>query len=312
MSQSTTLFHTGIDVSKTKLDVFTLETQHYAKYQNSSEGLEQLLKDLGEANHSIVLEATGGYERLAIQHLVDKHEVSIQNPRCIRDFAKAHNRLAKNDRIDAKTIADYAKVMPVRDNGKAYLERREFTDIVARRDQLADILKSEKNRLEKAGNGPIRASLSKHIKYIDKEVKAIERVIEKHIKDSSDLHEKQKLLLTVPGIGPTISAKILAYLPELGSLDHKPLAAMVGVAPFCCDSGSMRGARRIYGGRKAVRQALYMATLVGIQYNPVIKAYYKSQVDRNKVKMKALIACMNKLLNIINAMIQNNEPWRAK
>ena len=301
----------GIDVSKAQLDV-AIHLQDGARdFPNDSKGIKKLVAFLQNlAPTLVVLEATGGYEMpVACALGAAQVPVAVVNPRQTRDFAKSTGRLAKTDAIDAAVLAHFAhavrpEVRPLPDG-----DARELQALVARREQLQDMVTAEKNRRGTAIES-LRAGLAKHIAWMEKQIAALDSVLDRMIRSSPIWREKDETLRTAPSIGAKTSSKMLARLPELGTLDRRQIAALVGVAPFNHDSGPFRGERHIWGGRADVRSALYMATLSAIRWNPVIKELYQRLKAKGKKSKVALVACMRKLLTILNAMLKNNTPWQ--
>ena len=258
----------------------------------------------------IVLEATGGYETALVAALAAAAlPVVVANPRQVRDFAKATGQLAKTDRLDAQLLALFAeRVHPTpRPLPDAVLQQLDA--LMTRRRQLQDMLTAESNRLEHAA-GPIRREITRHVRWLERRVAAADRDLDDTIQKSPVWRAKENLLRTVPGIGPVVSRTLLADLPELGQLNRKQIAALVGVAPLARDSGTLRGKRIVWGGRAPVRAVLYMGALVAARRNTVIRAFYRRLVAAGKPKKVALIACMRKLLTILNAMMRTNTTWQ--
>ena len=305
--------YVGIDVSKAKLDVYVLPNKKYIQVDNNIKGTHKLIKELQAfPNVLVVMESTGGYEKLVAQKLAKESiPVAIINPRQIRDFAKALGRLAKTDRIDAKVIAMFAEKFQPDKNVVCDENQQKLAEYNARRRQLVDMITMEKNRLDKSSKA-IKKSVEHIIKLLEKELQKINEFLEKIIQQDSSYSRKDELLQTIKGIGPIVSASIIADLPELGKFTAKGISALAGLAPLNCDSGAMRGKRAIWGGRATVRRILYMATLVAIRFNTTIKAFYEKLCTAGKPKKVAIIACMHKLLIIMNAMIKNDQPWRVQ
>lgn len=301
----------GIDVSKAMLDVFILPNRSHIQHENSSTGITKLIKKIKSfSNALVVLESTGGYEKPVAQALAKENiHVAVINPRQIRDFAKALGRLAKTDRIDAEVIAIFAEKMEPRSNVVCDENQQKLAAYQARRRQLVDMITMEKNRLDKA-NKEMKKSIQHIIKLLQKELDKINEILAKAIQCDTEYKRKDILLQTVNGIGPTVSAGVIADLPELGNLKAKQISALAGLAPLNRDSGTLRGKRTIWGGRASVRRTLYMATLVALRHNAQIKAFYERLCNAGKRKKVAITACMHKLLIIINAMIKNDQPWR--
>ena len=300
----------GVDVSKLKLDIAIDEKKHFTidNQENRFPKLIQSIEDID--NICFVMEATGGYERKLVNFLLSKGiAVSVVNAKRVRDYAKAIGQHAKNDRIDAHVIRQYAKIaqpkLCVRQSDSAL----QLDALIKRRDQLVKQRTAEKHHLEAAIHpDPIR-SIKKFIKVFDKEIELIETKIKKLIKTDENLKKQMKQLTQVTGIGDITAATLLALLPELGQLSNKQISALVGVAPFCKDSGMVKGHRVIWGGRALIRSTLYMATLSAVFHNKPIKTFYQRLIANGKLKKVALVACMRKLLTILNSMIKNNTEW---
>jgi transposase len=302
--------YVGIDVSKDRLDIAVHGKDKVSSFRNDEEGIEQTVKRLKELSPVlVVLEATGGIELPVVASLgAAGVPVAVVNPRQSRDFGKATGKLAKTDALDAKVLAHFASA--VRPEAKALPDATalEFAAILARRRQLVEMLTAEKNRSRTAVK-PVRERIRKHIAWLKEELDDTDRDLDRAVRGSPLWREKDDLLKSVPGVGPVLSSTLLGQLPELGTLNRKQIAALVGVAPLNCDSGKFRGKRAVWGGRASVRTALYMAALVGIRHNPVIKAFYSRLCAVGKPKKVALTACMRKLLTILNAMVKNHTPW---
>ena len=302
----------GIDVSKAILDVYILPDEKHMQFKNDPKEVQKLVKKLSLFSQaSIVMEATGGYEKLVAQSLQKMGlSISVVNPRSIRDFAKALGKLAKTDRIDAQVIALFAEKMQPQESVAYNENQQKLAALYARRRQIIDMLTMEKNRLDKASN-ELKKSIKRIIKALEKELQSINEALEKCIQNDTDYAQKNKLLKSIKGVGSVVAAGIIADLPELGSVSAKQISALAGLAPYNRDSGTLRGKRTIWGGRASVRTALYMATLVATRRNPQIKCFYERLCNAGKMKKVAITACMHKLLVIMNAMIKHNESWRA-
>jgi transposase len=300
----------GIDVSKAQLDVAQRPAGWFT-VPNTEAGLTQLLAHLAaEPPTWIVLEATGGVAlpltgALAAAGL----PVVVVNPRQIRDFAKATGQLAKTDALDAQVLAHFADVVRPEPRPLPDAQTQELAALVTRRRQLIDMLTAEKNRLASA-RLVVRKQLRAHITWLERALDQADRDLAEVLRQSPIWREKDELLRSVPGIGPVLATTLLANLPELGTLTHKQIAALVGVAPLNRDSGTLRGKRTVWGGRAQVRAALYMAAIVAARFNPVIRAFYQRLCAAGKAKKVALVACMRKLLTIVNAMLKHRTPWR--
>jgi transposase len=298
----------GIDVSKAKLDISG--GRQTWQVSNDPAGICKLLLRLKElAPTLIVLESTGGYERLVLGEVYATGlPVARVNPGRVREFAKSIGQLAKTDRLDADLLALYAEKVRPDPTKLASDEEQQLDALVHRRRQLLEMRVAEQNRLAVAPK-KLHPGIRNHIKWLSDEIRRIEDEMNDFIQQSPLWREKDELLQSVPGIGPVTACTLLAELPELGQLDRKEIAALVGVAPFNHDSGRLRGKRHIRGGRSAIRCTLYMATLAAIRFNPVIKAFFDQLVQRGKEKKVALVACMRKLLTILNAMLRSNQAW---
>jgi len=274
--------------------------------------MQQLVRRLGEISPKlIVLEATGGLERRAVAALAGASlPVVAVNPRQVRDFAKATGQLAKTDAIDAAVLALFAdrirpQVRPLRDE-----ETQELEALVVRRRQVVDMITAEKNRLIAAPPSKrVRTAIGKTIKWLQKQLEEIDSDLDNAVKGSPIWREKDDLLQSVPGVGKVLSRTMLSLVPELGTLGKKQIAALIGVAPLNWDSGLHRGRRSIWGGRAQVRSVLYMGALVAARFNPVIRAFHARLVAAGKLPKVALVACMRKLLTILNAIVRDRTPW---
>ena len=305
--------HVGIDVSKATLDVAVLPKGSSFRVSNDEAGIDELaarIEDLDPA--VVVLEATGGLERPAATALAARGlPVAVVNPRQARDFARATGRLAKTDRLDAAVLARFAEAVRPSPKVLADEEAREFQAILSRRRQIVGMLTAEKNRLGASTSEAVRGRIEAHIRWLEKELSRTDRELDETIKKSPTFRQNETLLKSVPGVGPVLCRTLLAELPELGALSPKELSALVGVAPLNRDSGALRGRRAVWGGRGRVREALYMGALVATRYNPQIKEFYERLVAAGKPKKVALVACMRKLLIILNALMRDRIPWRC-
>jgi transposase len=308
-------YFVGVDVAKDTLDVAFVrgEEETTSQLSNTPAGWAALVATCKERSvERIVLEATGRYERRVVAELMAAGlPIVVINPRQTRDFARATGRLAKTDRLDARGLARFAEairppVRPLPDEKAAELQEK-----LARHRQLVQMRTAEGNRLDQVQSSPVRKSIQAILKVIDQQLEAIDQDIDQRIEESPAWREKDRLLQSVPGIGPHTARTLLSSLPELGQCSRQQIAFLVGVAPLNRDSGKMRGARTIYGGRGHVRQALYMATLVATRYNPLIRQHYQHLLEVGKKKKVALVACMRKLLCILNAMLRDQKPWNS-
>jgi transposase len=296
----------GIDVSSDQFDVHVIPTGKRFTSPNDGKGVKSMVKRLKEtAPELIVLESTGGYERELVIALAENQlPVAQVNPRRVRDFARSIGKTAKTDSIDAFVLASFAEKVrpPVR--ALPSEQERALQELAARRRQLIRMLTSEKNRLPHAASKGVKESIKSIIAALERQIRDIEKDLDAIIRTDSELSDKEDLLQSVPGVGQVTARTLLADLPELGTLGHKEIASLVGVAPMNRDSGKMRGRRSIIGGRAPVRSALYMAALVATRYNPKIREFYERLTTGGKPKKVAMVACMRKLLTILNAMVR--------
>ena len=300
----------GIDVSKKRLDVVTLPGGEIQSFPNSPDGIGSLRDVLIVLRPElVVMEATGGYEReVAVALVLSGLPVAVVNPRQVRDFAKAIGTLAKTDNVDAGVIALFGERLRPEPRGVAPAEIQELDALVTRRSQLIEMITAEKNRHGVAPR-PMRAGIQAHIRWMELQLKDIELDLERIIQASPIWRSKEELFTSIPGLGSTTARTLIARLPELGIVSTKRLASLVGVAPFARDSGTFRGKRCIWGGRADVRAALYMATLSSIRWNPITKAHYDQLRARGKPFKVAMVACMRKLLGVLDAMVRHNRHW---
>lgn len=300
----------GIDVSTATLDVAILPIGETFTVNNDDKGFKALIKRLAPLKPElIVMEATGGLQNpVAIALTEAGLPVAIVNPRNVRHFAKALGVLAKTDTLDAFVIARFAERMRPEARPLPEKQMRELMACMARRSQLTEMMTAEKNRLTTVSKS-FQTSIKRHIAYIKKEVKAIDQQIAAMIEASPLWKAKDELLQSAPGVGATVSATLTAFLPELGKLDRKEIAALAGLAPINRDSGKFRGRRAIWGGRSAVRTMLYLAALAAIRTNQAMKRCYAKLLAKGKVKKVAIVACMRRLLTALNAMCRDNAPW---
>lgn len=301
----------GIDVGKTFLDVYILELDRYWQIHNTKDEIQALIKTLRRFHLTrVVVEATGGYERHLVEGLAEAEmPVVVVQPINIRQFAKAHGILAKTDKIDARVIALFgAKVAPdIRPISSKKI--RYIRDLLARKRQLTEMRTQELNREQKAEIA-LKGTHRRLIKVLEKEMEWCNTKITKAVAEVTEWQHTYSLLLTVPGIGDGVAHTLLGELPELGSLTNRQVGALCGLAPYNRDSGSIRGKRRIRGGRAPIRTMLYMAMLSAIQCNPVMRQFYQKLVAQGKHKKVALTACMRKMMTILNAMIRDGRAWQ--
>jgi len=300
----------GIDVSKDRLDVGVVPGNEIRSFRNGEEGMKDLTDFMKSvAPELIVLEATGGIERLAISVLAaGGFPVVAINPRQSRDFAKATGRLAKTDSIDALVLANFGKSIRPEVRPLKGEELQLLGDLNSRRRQIIGMIVMEKNRLS-SSTLQVRNRIAEHIEWLESSLKMVDKDMDEIIRNSPVWKEKMDLLQSFKGVGPVLSKAILSDLPEIGTLNHKQIAALVGVAPFNCDSGRHRGKMKVWGGRAYIRSLLYMGAVAAIKHNSVIKAFYQRLLLAGKKPKLALTACMRKILVILNAMVKSNTPW---
>ncbi|MBB1612512.1 IS110 family transposase [Pseudomonas protegens] len=301
----------GIDVSKSTLDSFVSTTGQVEQFLNTHDDIQRLTKYLkAQTPALVVLEATGGFERLAAAELsASGLPVVIVNPRQVRDFAKATGQLAKTDALDARIIAEFAQAVKPAIRELADEHARELADLLVRRRQIIDMLVAEQSRLKQAVFKALQQDIKAHVVWLQKRLKNTDDDLHDAIKASPIWKANYDLLREVKGVGDVLALSLLAMLPELGKVNRKQVAALVGVAPYNCDSGIFKGRRRIWGGRAELRSVLYMATLSSKLHNPVIEQFYNHLLAAGKSKKVALVACMRKLLTILNAMIRDQKHF---
>lgn len=305
----------GVDVSKATLVIAVHPSGETWTVETTARALEEAVDRVrAYPPELIVMEATAGYELpFAAACAAAGLPVAIVNPRQVRSFAQAMGRTAKTDAIDATVLALFGARMRPTPRAITDRETQALAALVARRRQLIEMLGAERRRLEQAPpTGPVARDLRNHIRWLERRLADVDDEIGTAIQHSALWRVNDDLLRTVPGIGPTTARTLLAELPELGRLDRRAIAALVGVAPFNCDSGQFRGRRRIWGGRRSVRASLYMAALVAARHNPVLRAFYRRLRDLGKPPKVALVAVMRKLLTIVNAMIKHQCRWNPK
>jgi transposase len=301
----------GIDVAKAWLDLAVRPSGMQWRIANAETELPALVARLGTlAPQLVVLEATGGYERNVVAALATAGlPVVVINPRQVRDFAKATGRLAKTDQLDAHILAHFAEAVHPEPRPLSDVATQQLAALLERRNQLVVMLTAEKNRQQQAVTN-VRPLIEAHIAWLTAALDELNRDLDTALRASPLWREREELLRSVPGVGPILALTLLADLPELGSLGHKQLAALVGVAPLNRDSGSLRGKRLIWGGRARVRSALYMSALSAVRYNSVLRAFWTRLREQGKPPKVALVACMHKLLTILNAMLKHQTPWQ--
>ena len=302
--------YVGIDVSKGRLDVAIGEQGQFWNVANDEKGIAQLVERMKEVQPQlIVLESTGGLELPVMAELYAcKIPVALVNPGRVREFARSIGLLAKTDKLDARLLARFAEEVRPPVTHLPDEQEQHLIALVTRRRQLIEMLVAEQNRLNTVRLS-LRENLEKHIIWLRQALKDLDQEIQEFIQQSPIWKDKQDLLQSVPGVGPVTACTLLAELPELGTLDRKRIAALVGVAPFNDDSGHRRGKRRVKGGRSSVRNVLYMAALSASKFNPILNRFYQSMIKRGKEKKVALIACMRKLLTFLNAILRDQKQW---
>ena len=312
MAEITTPTNIGIDVSKDWLDIVVIPSGETWRTQNTEEKISVLVEKLESLKpERIVIEATGGYERLVTTKMyLAGLPVCRVNPRKVRFFARSIGQLAKTDKLDAKILARFGELIKPALTQLPSEQEELLSALLTRREQLLAILVAESNRM---GTAPtkIRPSLNEHITWLKSQLKELDKEIDAFINDTPELKEKDNLLQEVEGIGKKTSAKLIADVPELGFCDRKQIAALIGIAPYNQDSGNKKGQRSISGGRPDVRSVLYMATLAATRFNPVIKVFYQRLLKEGKKKKVAIIACMRKLLTILNAILRDRKHWNS-
>lgn len=301
----------GIDVAKDRLDVAVRPSGEAFVVERNAAGLEALAERLKRlAPHLVALEATGGFETVAAAALAGAGlPVVIVNPAQIRAFAKAIGQRAKTDPIDAAVIAHFAEATRPEPRPLPDAETRLLADLVTRRRQIIDMIGAERQR-EKRATPRLQKSIARLVRALEKELASVDGDLDDAVRGSPAWREKEDLLASVPGIGPTIARTLIAELPELGGLSRKQVAALAGLAPFTRQSGRWRGRSFIGGGRVAVRTALFMGAMVAKRHNPVLKAFFDRLVAAGKPKMVALIAVARKLITILNAIVRDQKPWQ--
>ena len=303
----------GIDIAKKQFDMHLLKQNKDMQLPNDADGISKCVQLCREAKPElIVMEATGGYEGLLASHLqAEGFAVAVVNPRRIRDFARAVGQIAKTDKLDARIIAQFADTLEPMPQERIDDNSRKLKALVARRKQLLDMRVAESNRMEHAIDKEVKRSIEAIVKAIESQINKIDRQIDDWIQKMPELKQRSEKLQSVPGIGPTTAHMLVTELPELGKLNRRQIASLVGVAPINRDSGIFRGKRMTGGGRRNVRSRLFMPTLVAVRHNPVLKRYYLRLVEKEgKCKMVAVVAAMRKLLCIMNTMLKKNQKWQ--
>jgi transposase len=304
--------YVGIDVAKAQLDIAVRPDGEQWIAANDAAGISDLVGRVQRMQPAlVVLEATGGREVAVAAALgAAGVPVAVVNPRQVRDFARAIGQVAKTDALDAQVLARFAEVVQPQPRPLPAAQAQEFAAVLTRRRQLVGMLTAERQRLDTAPPA-VHAYIQRHLSWLEQELADLDRTLQERVQASPLWRAQEDLLRSVPGIGPTTAYTLLAELPELGRLDRKAIAALVGVAPLSCESGTWRGKRIVWGGRARVRSVLYMAALVASRHNPVIRAFYQRLCAAGKPKKLALVACMHKLLTILNAILRHGTPWQV-
>jgi transposase len=300
----------GIDISKDRLDVFIRPQAASFSEAHTDQGIALLVERLRKVHPEVVLlEATGGYETRIVGALAHARlPVVLINPRQVRDFAKATGRLAKTDRIDAQVLAHFAEAVHPEVRLLGDQDQKELSALMSRHGQLIEMIVMEKNRMHTTTQ-IVRGRIEDHLGWLVAELKSVDAELDDFIRQNPTLQRKIEIVTSVPGVGPVLSKALVSYLPELGAINRKKIAALVGVAPFNSDSGPHIGKRIIWGGRKQIRSILYMGALVATQHNSTIRAFYQRLLAAGKEQKVALTACMRKLLTILNAMVRADAVW---
>lgn len=321
MSSQTTAY-AGIDVSKDWLDVHVRPSTHRPVHQaqdtaerfrvpNDSRGAAGAAERMRRAGvRLVVMESTGRLEEVAASVIGSSGlSLAVVNPGRVRDFARASGRLAKTDAVDAEALAHYAEAMAPEPTRRPGPQERALRELMDRRREISDMITAEQNRLRRTTGPSVRRRIKAHVRWLDGELKRMEEETEEAMRSNQEWRSKEQLLVSVPGVGVVVARTVIAELPELGSLDRKQVASMVGVAPFNRDSGQMRGKRTVYGGRGQVRSALYMAALAASRFNPGLKAFYERLLSAGKPKKVALTAVARKLVILLNTIARRQTPW---
>jgi transposase len=314
MNDDRPLTFVGIDVSKDKLDVFIDSGGELFTVANDAGGVALILQKLRPMDVKlVVVEHSGRYERRCALDLMDAGlPVALINPRQSRDFARAINWLAKNDRIDARLLAEFARRVEPRPSERIPQNRAELDELVGRRRQLVQMRAAESNRLPQAQAKSVRSSIEKLVRKLDDQIQDLERRIAKLIQNDDDWRGKARLLQSVPGVGPVVAATLVAELPELGKVNRQEIAALVGLAPFDRESGKWKGKRSCFGGRAQVRSTLYMAAVSARRCNPIIRTLAQRLSAGGKAFKVVMVACMRKLLTILNTLVATGQNWNHK
>ena len=305
--------YVGVDVSLRSFDVAVRPDGLHWVVPYTTEGVGEFIERMNElCPQLVVMEACGNLER-SLAHALERGDipVAVMNPRQVRDFAKSIGRLAKTDKLDAEVLSRFAESVQPEPRPLPGADEEQLRDVLARRRQLVDMITAEKNRLRRASS-TVRTGIESHLGWLNEELKKLDGEIRQRQKSSAVWEERTRLLESVPGVGSVVSTTLIGFLPELGALDRRKISSLVGVAPLNCDSGVRKGRRAVWGGRAQVRSALYMSVLAGIRYNDRIRSFYQRLREEGKPAKVALVACMRKLLTILNAMIRDRTPWQPQ
>ena len=307
------LSYCGIDVSKDRLDVAVLPEQPLFSVNNNPTGWAELLEKLGEFSVSAIgLEPSGGYERGALRALLaNGFSVRLINPNKLRQFARARGVLAKNDRLDARLIADYVAIMPTRVVRRDEAAEK-LAEVVTMRRQLCDEHVAVQNQGAHVEDATLRRINKRRLARLKADIRLLDNRLRELLATDAGLTERYQILISMPGVGPVLAFTLIALLPELGQMSRRQIAALVGVAPYDFDSGKLRGHRSIYGGRIPVRNVLYMAALSACRYDPALKAFYERLAAADKKSKVIIVAVMRKMVTTLNAMLRDNAPWQPK
>jgi transposase len=306
----TSALYVGIDVAKARVDVALGRQGAVFQVARDDKGLAELVKRLKEVKvELVVMEATGGLQLpVAAALSVAGLSVAVVNPRQVREFARAAGKLAKTDALDARVLAHLGEALRPPARPLLDEETRKLEALLTRRRQMVEMLVAEKNRVQVA-HAAARPLIQKHIAWLEEQLKQVDKDLGSAVRNSPMWRGKDDILRSVPGVGPVLAITLMAELPELGQLNRKQVASLAGVAPHACDSGTLKGKRMVWGGRAALRAALYMATLSAVRCNEVVRALYERLIKVGKPKKVALVACMRKLLTILNAMVRTKKHW---
>ena len=304
--------YVGIDVSQDTLDMAAHPTGQVWQYKNSRSGIAKTAAKLKALSPKlIVMEATGGFEQ-GIKNALDEAglAVAVVNPKRVRDFGRSLGVLAKTDKLDAKVMAHFAaKIEPPAQPSRDKAER-ELDNLVTRRSQISDMLTAERNRLKDYLDQAVQGDIKEHVRWLEGKIADLDKEISSRVKQNPVFSEKARLYKSMKGVGDVFASTLIAKLPELGRINQREIASLVGLAPVNRDSGKFRGKRMIYGGRAMLRKAAYMPAVVAVRFNPAIKGLYKRLIAKGKLKKVALVACMHKMFTILNSMAKTNTLWK--